>query len=61
MADQSIADLCKPLSAKVMPRNKLYGTDSTERSNQEAWAKQRTSDAANMLKKLRRRKTVTGR
>jgi hypothetical protein len=60
MTDQSIADLCKPLSAKVMPKNKLYGADNTERSQREAWNKQRTSDAANMLRRLRKN-TLTSR
>ena len=34
--DRSIEDLCKPLSAKVMPKSMLYTADHQPRSNEEA-------------------------
>ena len=37
----SIEDLCKPLSGKVMPKSTLYSRDHTPRSNAQALGKLR--------------------
>jgi hypothetical protein len=36
MSEQSIHDLCKPLSAKVLPKSMLFNSDHTQRTQQEA-------------------------
>jgi len=39
----SIEDLCKPLSGKVMPKSTLYSRDHTPRSNAQALGKLRAT------------------
>ena len=53
----SIEDLCKPLSAKVMPESMLFTSDHQPRDNDEALqrARQRSaSKAASRMKQLMR-------
>ena len=54
--DRSIADLCAPISAKTMPRSKLYNPDSTTMSNDEALMHQRRTEFLRVmtLRKSRR-------
>lgn len=40
---ETIADLCKPLSAKVMPRRSLFGSDHAPTTQEHALAMQRSS------------------
>lgn len=51
----SIADLCKPISAKVMPRTALFTSDHTERSNDDALKKQRQSESVKVYRQRQSR------
>jgi len=51
----SIADLCKPISAKVMPRAALFTSDHTERSNDDALKKQRQSESVKVYRQRQSR------
>lgn len=48
----TIEQLCKPLSARVMPKSKLYGTDHTKVSQERALGEQRRAVAENYRKRL---------
>lgn len=50
MAGKSIKDLCKPLSAKVMPKKYLYGPGGKRLSNKQAIAKQRQDNSSDHTK-----------
>ena len=43
MTDPTIEELCRPLSAKVMPRSAMYGLDHREITQGAARRKQRQS------------------
>ena len=49
--NMSIADLCKPISAKVMPRTALFTSDHTERSNDDALRKQRQAETTKVYRR----------
>lgn len=56
--DMSIADLCAPLSAKVMPKRTLYTSDHQPRTHEQAHAKQRSSEAVRVWKRRKTRKEI---
>jgi hypothetical protein len=56
MSEASIADLCKPLSAKVMPKRLLLNNDHTERSNDEAMKRQRAGEVVRIWRRQKRLK-----
>jgi hypothetical protein len=58
MSDQSIADLCAPLSAKVMPKRLLLNPDHTERSNDEAMKRQRAGEVVRIWRLRKTRKDL---
>jgi hypothetical protein len=51
MPDQSIYDLCKPLSAKVLPKSMLYNSDHTARTQQEARERTTSSESIRIWRK----------
>lgn len=55
MSDQSIFDLCKPLSAKVVPKSLLYNSDHTVRTQQEARERTTSSESIRIWRKRQSR------
>ena len=53
--EKSIEELCKPLSAKVMPRSAMYNIGGREMNEGRALASQR-SGVVQKTKKLRKKK-----
>ena len=58
MSETSIADLCKPLSAKTMPKRLLLNNDHTERSNDEAMKRQRAGEVVRIWRRRKTRKEL---
>jgi hypothetical protein len=56
MPDQSIYDLCKPLSAKVLPKSMLYNSDHTARTQQEARERTTSSESVRIWRKRQARR-----
>jgi hypothetical protein len=54
--DISIEELCKPLSAKIMPKSALFNKDSTPKDNDDAFMKSRQGETKRVIEKARRRK-----
>jgi hypothetical protein len=56
MSDKSIYDLCKPLSAKVLPKSMLYNSDHTARTQQEARERTTSSESIRIWRKRQARR-----
>jgi hypothetical protein len=54
--DVPISELCKPLSAKIMPRSALFDRYNTPRDNDEAFAEGRHSETKRMIERIKWRK-----
>ena len=51
--EQSIEELCKPLSATVMPKSSLYNQSHEEMSNEQAQRRARQAQAESHNRKLK--------
>ena len=58
--DMSIEDLCKPLSARVMPRSKLWGSDHSPRTQEQAQRRERVSVGARVSIRRAKAKRMKG-
>jgi hypothetical protein len=53
--DVSIAELCKPISAKKMPRRALYAQGHLPMTDEEAWVEQRKRTAQSIVQRKNRK------